>query len=232
VDSTPPAKLGLRALWWFLVPLLSAGFGTFLIVFHASLLARSRQLLVAAVAYLVLDVLFLVNPNGGNGVAAGLFIVVAWMGGTIHAIDLAARHRRSLRRAAPKRTRREIGPRPDHALAAARLNQQRRLEARRIVDDDLPLAAELRIGRPDLPRTYVDGGLVDVNHVPVELLVSELDMQPAVADEVATVRVRRNGFTSADDMLLACDSLNPARMDMLRDRLIFVPRDIEPGTLR
>ena len=38
------------------------------------------------------------------------------------------------------------------------------------------LARELRIGRPDLPRQYDDGGLVDVNNVPVGVL-AELEAQ-------------------------------------------------------
>jgi hypothetical protein len=33
------------------------------------------------------------------------------------------------------------------------------------------LARELRIGRPDVPRQFDDGGLVDLNHAPVPVLV-------------------------------------------------------------
>jgi hypothetical protein len=34
------------------------------------------------------------------------------------------------------------------------------------------MAWELRIGRPDLPRVYDDGGLIDVNHVPPQVLAT------------------------------------------------------------
>ena len=38
------------------------------------------------------------------------------------------------------------------------------------------LAQELKIGRPDLPRDYDDGGLVDVNHVPAAILAARLGL--------------------------------------------------------
>ena len=49
-----------------------------------------------------------------------------------------------------------------------------RREARRLQQDNPVLAQELKIGRPDLPRGYDDGGLVDVNHVPAAILASHL----------------------------------------------------------
>jgi hypothetical protein len=65
-----------------------------------------------------------------------------------------------------------------------------------------------------------------VNHAPAEVLVSHLDMAPEVADEVILIRDLRNGFDSADDMFIACRDLNPDRFAMIRDRLVFMPRDI------
>lgn len=50
-----------------------------------------------------------------------------------------------------------------------------RAEARKIVDRDPDLARSLHIGRADLPdRTFPDGGLVDVNSVPVNSLAEAL----------------------------------------------------------
>ena len=48
--------------------------------------------------------------------------------------------------------------------------------ARRLQQDNPVLAQELKIGRPDLPRGYDDGGLVDVNHVPAAILASHLGL--------------------------------------------------------
>jgi hypothetical protein len=223
---------GPRALWWFLIPLLSAGYLTFLVVFHAALVLRSRATLVAAAAYLALDIGFVVEADvvQVNGLTVAIFMIVSWVGGTVHAAQLTSRYRDRMRPTAAARPWTPLDPedRTDDAMVAAQMAIARRRESRRIVEEDVPLAAELRIGRPDLHRTYDDGGLIDVNHVPVEYLISELEMHPATADEVIVMRSVRSGFTSADDMLIACDSLNPARMDMLRDRLIFLPRDIDP----
>lgn len=223
---------GPRALWWFLVPLISFGYLTFLIVFHAGLVLRSRVTLIAAAAYLALDIGFVVESAVGRltGLAVAIFMIVSWCGGTVHVAQLTSRYRDRMRPTAEPRPWTSVEPESgvDDALVAAQMTIARRREARRIVEEDLPLAAELRIGRPDLHRSYDDGGLIDVNHVPVEHLISALEMPPGTANEVIMMRSVRSGFTSAEDMLIACDSLNPARMEMLRDRLIFLPRDIDP----
>jgi hypothetical protein len=51
------------------------------------------------------------------------------------------------------------------------LRRKLRDRARQIVSQNPELARELMIGRPDLPRTYDDGGLIDANYAPVEVLV-------------------------------------------------------------
>ena len=45
------------------------------------------------------------------------------------------------------------------------------------------LAGELRIGRPDLPREYDDGSLVDVNRVPGAVLAAQLGAHAAGSNE-------------------------------------------------
>jgi hypothetical protein len=109
-------------------------------------------------------------------------------------------------------------PAPDPARLAARVLAYRRWEARTMLARDPVLAAELRVGRPDLPRVYNDGGLVDVNHVPAVTLMSELALSPAAAEAVVAERNRLGGFAGADELLLSCAALTP-----LRDRLVFVP---------
>jgi hypothetical protein len=44
------------------------------------------------------------------------------------------------------------------------------------------LAAELRIGRPDLPRHFDDGGLIDVNTVPAQVLSRLPGLRPEEAE--------------------------------------------------
>jgi hypothetical protein len=227
-ERSSPNGPGLRAVWWFLVPLLSLGLLTPAAIFYAGLRMRSRATMISAAVYALFEVLYVVHPESAHLFAVALYMSLCWLGGTVHAALLSERHRREWpRRVVPVQSSGDHAvARPDRALTAARQNQQRRLESRRILEDEPGLAADLRIGRPDLRRTYDDGGLIDVNHVPEVFLISELEMEPAVAREVVRMRVRRNGFSSADDMLIACDSLNPQRLEMLRDRLIFVPRDL------
>jgi hypothetical protein len=46
---------------------------------------------------------------------------------------------------------------------------------------DPAVAAELRIGRPDLPRNFDDGGLIDVNTVPAQVLSRLLGLRPSTS---------------------------------------------------
>jgi DNA uptake protein ComE-like DNA-binding protein len=82
------------------------------------------------------------------------------------------------------------------------------------------LARDLGIGRPDLPRDYDDGGLVDVNHVPAAVLAGHLGLSQAEVADVLATRDRLGRFASADE-LSAYTAMAPDRVDQLRDLLIF-----------
>ena len=105
-------------------------------------------------------------------------------------------------------------------MAQAKNRFERRKDARKLVASNLELARELKIGRPDLPRDYDDGGLVDVNHAPSAVLAEQLGLAPAEVSDVLTARERLGRFTSADE-LCAYTSLPPDRVDELRDLMIF-----------
>lgn len=116
-------------------------------------------------------------------------------------------------------------PGVDPALARAQWRAARRDEARKLQSAQPSMAAELMIGRPDLPgRQYDDGGLVDINHVPAEHLVRHLHIERPLADEIVTVREVHHGLSSPDELVVYCDSLSPEKLDTFRDRLIFIPR--------
>lgn len=224
--------------WWFLVPIGSAGFATFAIIGYAGLRLRQSRVVAAAMLYFALELVFIaVSFTPAGKLIAVAFMAVCWLGGTLHALVLSKRFSNQLRE---QNTLADMAwvpagvggvdspavPWPDPAIEDALARIQRRGDAQRIVVEDLPLAAELRIGRPDLGRTYDDGGLVDVNHVPAATLVAYLDMAPEVAYEIVRTRAIRDGFTSADDLFISVDCLNPARLDMIRDRMIFIPSDL------
>ena len=121
--------------------------------------------------------------------------------------------------------RRVFAPPPmQPAMAAALTARQRREEARAIAARDAALARELRIGRPDLTRQFDDGGLVDVNHVPVRVLVDRLALSPAQAAQVVEARERLGGFAGPEE-LIAFTDLSPEAVDDLRAHLVFLAVD-------
>jgi hypothetical protein len=114
-------------------------------------------------------------------------------------------------------------PRPqDPALVAALQARQRREEARAIAARDAHLARELRIGRPDLPRQFDDGGLVDLNHAPAPVMVRLLGLSEADAAQVIEARDRIGGFSTAEEVIAYTD-LSPSLVDGIRERLVFLP---------
>ena len=106
------------------------------------------------------------------------------------------------------------------AVAQAKDRIERRKEARHLVATNPALARDLMIGRPDLPRQYDDGGLVDVNHVPAAVLMSRLGLSEDEMRDVLTARRNLGRFTNADE-LGAYTQLSPDRIDELRDLMIF-----------
>ncbi len=110
-----------------------------------------------------------------------------------------AKHRARVRRPGVRLPRETPRNRQnERAVEYARYRRTLRDQARALAAEDPALARELRIGRPDAPRTYDDGGLVDVNHAPREIIEALPGMTPELADRVlrrrrgdGRVRVRR-----------------------------------------
>lgn len=222
--DTQSAPRGARepvTWWWFLVPLLTLGLGSFPMVFYGGLRLHSRAHQVAAIAYLAATVTFCAGTQftDENDVGAfdGILIVVmliTWLGGVAHVAVL-----QSLIRSGGA-----VEPAVDAALAAAQRRADRRLQARRLQAEQPELAADLRIGRADLvDRDYDDGGLVDVNHVPVETLAAALGLTASEAAQVDAARTRCGGFVAPEELLVYCDEITPALLATFRDRLLFVP---------
>jgi hypothetical protein len=211
------------------VPLLTFGLGTFPMVLVGAVKLRSRGHRLAAFGYLAATIGFLVgvqftdeNRVGALDLVLIPLALVTWLGGVAHVAVLQTRVRAAGAVAATEPAMpREIDP----ALAAAQWRSGRRREARQLQAEQPGVAAELRIGRPDLSgRQYDDGGLLDVNHLPAEWLVRGLDLTPAVATEIVDVRTRCGGFVSPEELVLYCDGMTLERLEMIRDRLVFVPR--------
>ncbi|MCO5970295.1 helix-hairpin-helix domain-containing protein [Actinoallomurus soli] len=118
------------------------------------------------------------------------------------------------------------GPPPGNvnaqAVAAATQRRDLRQKAREQAAADIVLARELRIGRPDLPRQYDDGGLIDVNHVPPQVLTLFSGVTPELAEHIARIRDHVGGFSSAEELAATAD-LHPDLMPEIAEYAVFLP---------
>ena len=204
---------------WAFLPVLSFGYLAPIPIIHAAVKLRTWTLWVAAAVYTAAEAVVWSGtmtitsgpvepaevsepPGWAAALLLGLIVVP-----TIHALTLRGR---------------VFEARPQHpALVAALEARQRREEARAIAARDLNLARELRIGRPDLPREFDDGGLVDLNHAPAPVMVQLLGLSEVDAAQVTEARERIGGFSSAEEVIAYTD-LSPTLVDGLRDRLLFL----------
>jgi hypothetical protein len=206
---------------WAFLPTLSFGFLAPIPIIHAAVKLRTWTLWAASALYTATEILVwsvtmtvtdgpvepaeVSDPPGwAAALLLGLMVVP-----TAHALTLRGRVFKKLR---PQ----------DPAVEAALQARQRREEARAIAARDVNLARELRIGRPDLPRQFDDGGLVDVNHAPTPVIVHLLGLSEAEVAQLTEVRDRIGGFSSAEEVIAYTD-LSPTLVDGLRERLLFLP---------
>jgi len=223
-DLTPrgPAQ-GLRRVLsfvWAFLPVLSFGFLAPIPIIHAAVKLRTWTLWAASAVYTAVEILVwsatmtvtsepvepaeVSDPPGW----AAAFLLGLMVVPTAHALAI-------------RRRVFEVRPQ-DPAVVAALQARQRREEARAIAARDVSLARELRIGRPDLPRQFDDGGLVDLNHAPGPAIVHLLGLSEADAVQVTEARDRIGGFSSAEEVIAYTD-LSPTLVDGLRERLLFLP---------
>lgn len=198
-----------------LVTLAGAGLVTWLVIGAYAVNRRSRILGAISAAYFGLGAVSCAivdatvdDPNAG-GYAIGMWFF-AWFGGAVHV---------GLLNFLPKRAQADL---------ERRVRRQQALE---LLQHHPSLAAELGIGRPDLPGHFDDGGLVDVNAVPETVLAGLPGVGPQRAWAIVVDRSRRGPFTTVDD-LVTRGLLVPAELDSLRDVLIsqkILSRDVDPA---
>ncbi|WP_141956663.1 ComEA family DNA-binding protein [Actinoallomurus bryophytorum] len=197
------------------MPLLSVGFGAPASFLYAGVRRRSVALGGAAVGYgAAVTFEFAAFLAGGGAAALGLLVMaLTWTISAAHA--LAARPRVY----PPDNVRDRMNRR---VVEMARQRRGLREAARKIVLDDPGLARELRIGRPDLlPRPFDDGGLIDVNHVPPEVLSRLPGLTYAMVDRIMGLRTEQGGFVSAEEMALHAD-LPPSIVSEIAEYALFV----------
>lgn len=215
-DSMPPGQAALSVTWAAL-PFLTLGFATPFTFAAALLWRRSLHLLVSTVVYAGVFALMLSMLSGegeGEGTvrAAGMLMSVLAVVGCGHAFLIR---------------RKVFDPHGlsgvDNEAVVERVKRQRllRQKARDLAASDPGLAKELRIGRPDLPHQYNDGGLVDVNHAPAQTLTLLPGVTPELAAVIERVRAETGGFVSAEE-LSAVAGLPPSLTGDLAEYAVFI----------
>lgn len=205
------ARLGTLLLP--LVPFVSAGTLGWATTGYAAARLRSPLHAAIAVAYFALAALTFVfsDPNTSwySPTIATAAILPAWIGGTVHGVLL---------RSKLLRLRASLS---DPLVELARERRRRRQSALQVLRQEPALARDLRIGRPDLPRQYDDGGLVDVNNVPEHVLTTALGITRDEARRIVAERQRTGGFASVDE-IAARGLLPKAVVRTLGDVLIAI----------
>jgi hypothetical protein len=206
--------------------IFTLGLASWVPFLHAAAVLRSSRLRwisaaygLVAMALVVCDMATPVDANGNPvGTAGQVLPTIASLGG-IALIATACVHQLLLLRKVARGPEQPNEPAIEQALEARAL----RTEARRLVATDPLLAHELHIGRPDLARSYDDGGLVDVNSAPAGVIAQVCELSTATAEEMVRTRDRqRCGFASVDEMLVEVE-VPAAAWDRVRDRAVAVP---------
>lgn len=207
----------LRQLAWASVPVWSLSMLAFAPFLRLALARRRARDWAVFAGYLaacivVLILMSIAGPGDEDAVSvtAGTLAIVLMGAGAVHAFAAF----RPVPQAAGGAHASE------EAVAAARARMRCRQQARELAGDNPALARELRIGRPDMPHDYDDGGLVDVNQVPGDVLGSSLGLTPAESAAVVAARDQLGRFSSPEELAVYAQ-LPPGRVEGLRDWMVF-----------
>jgi DNA uptake protein ComE-like DNA-binding protein len=109
----------------------------------------------------------------------------------------------------------------DTRLDGARKRLEQHERALKLARENPRLALEAGVGRPDLPGAY-DGGVVDLNHAPPEVIACLPTFDDKLAGRVVATRQRIEGFSSLEDFGILLD-LPGSQVEHLRDHVVFLP---------
>lgn len=213
--APPLPPMQPAGLLWAGVPLMSFGLGSPISFVYGGFRARSRPLVAAGVGYgaCYLAVFTLLFSGSAGPILLGLLLFLAlWLTSSVHAVVVR-------RQVFPRTTPRDRAN--AHAIQVAQYRRGLRQQARQLLAEDPALAAELCIGRPDLPRAYDDGGLVDVNHAPGPTLGLLPGMTDELIQRVLRVREHQGGFVSAEELGIDAD-LPPDLVQRIAEYAVFI----------
>lgn len=205
---------------WALSPVYTLGLGTSLAMMIAAARLRSVLLWLAQPIYLALFVVGLVTAGSEDGTAEDAVFITTVL--TLMIVGMG--HALAIRRKvfSPQAPVQE--PVQDSLLLAekeARHRRELRERAADLASRDPAVALEMRIGRPDLERSYDDGGLIDVNNAPASALAGIPGITPELAARIVRVREDTGGFVSAEEVSVMAD-LPPALTSHIAEYGIFM----------
>ncbi|WP_229073060.1 BTAD domain-containing putative transcriptional regulator [Actinoplanes sp. DH11] len=191
-----------------LLPIVVCTFGSWIWFAWAAAQRRTRHELIAAIAYfagfLVVVVLLAIDPSPldstqlSSAEGAGLTLALALsVTAAVHGAILASH------------------------TADSRAARARRELARQFAAADPAGARQAGIGRPDLLRPFDDGGLLDLNHAPVQEIARLAGVGPAAAQRIVHDRYQRGPFATPAD-LMTRGLLPPATVKRIERWLICV----------
>ncbi len=209
----------IRGGWYIFVVVLSLGMLSFVPFVHAAIRTRKPLTTLWAALYTAAVIALFATPDKVNigGLIIGLMIIAA-----LHSILLRQQVWPPTAEAHPTPAGRiSTGMPADPAIASVLAARARRDEARRLAGADPQMARELRIGRPDLPRAYDDGGLVDLNSAPANAIANICGIHIAVAALIVNARAAGITFTTIEDVFSFTDIPYPL-WDRIRDRAVVI----------
>lgn len=209
-------------VWPWVMPLVSCGLLSWLAPIGVANRLKDSRARSWAVGFVIAFVASWVMSAGGDGSDTGYGMLLyfgTWFGSVAYGVSVAPRVGRAAQAAS-------VPPVPVWDPNAAAIEhvkalRRRRDEARALAQQDPQMARDLRIGRPDLPRQYDDGGLVDVNSAPPDAIAQVLGLDAAQSEQVVATREQLDGFEHVDD-LVNLVGLDPDDVDRVRDRIIVL----------
>jgi hypothetical protein len=108
------------------------------------------------------------------------------------------------------------------AMASVEEARRKRSEARTLAAKDPMMARELGIGRPESPRRYDDGGLLELNFATVEQLSAVCGLPRNLAEEVMAARTSLGRFMHVEDAIVY-GQISEEYAPMVRERGIVLP---------
>jgi DNA uptake protein ComE-like DNA-binding protein len=155
-----------------------------------------------------------VATNAHDGGIGGLLILVGWIGAIATSFTIRSAYERRI--ASPLMQASE--------RAEDRLSDRER--ARRLVRENPALAAEMGVGRPDLPGATA-AGLIDVNNASTAALATLPGIDDGLATKIVENRATTGGFSSVEDLGATMD-LDGNLVEGLRGCTVFLPRQRSP----